>query len=120
MSKQPQYGKYIGGSTKLRNYKTTEELVVRSFLKCLLSTPPLYNLTREELNTYPIIIEFLKGYNQSIAVSDNSLALIAYKVRHSKFKWRPVQKTEENEMFISYVLNKFPNFDVEGFYGQTV
>ena len=118
LCKQPQYGKYIGGSKKLREYRGKEELVVRNFLKCLLSTPPLYNLTRNELNTYPLIIDYLKMYNPSLKVSENSLALISYKVRHNKLKWRPLQPTAESEKFINFLLVKFKDLDVEGFYGQ--
>lgn len=118
--KQPQFGKYIGGSKKLRSYRGQEDLVIRNFLKCLLSTPPLFNLTRDELTTYQNIIDYLKLYNATVTTTPNTLAHIAYKVRHSRLKWRPVQKTVESERFLNFVLVKFRDFDVEGFYGQTL
>jgi hypothetical protein len=117
LCKQPQYGKYIGGGTKYRGYKSKDELAVRNFLKCLLSVPPLFNLTREELNSYPLIMDYIKVYNPSIILSENSLAVMTYQLKRAKVKLLPVEKTANSEKFIAYVLDKFPSFDVEGFYG---
>lgn len=117
LTKQPQYGKYIGGAKKLRSYKSKEELVIRNFLKCLLTQPPLFNLTRVELNTYPLVLEYIKTYDPRIKLTTNSLALITTHIKTSKVKWMPVEKTVESDKFVEYVLQKFEKFDVDGFYG---
>ena len=117
LCKQPLYGKYIGVNKSLSRYKNTDEIVVRNFLKCLLSNPPLFNLHRAELQSYQSVVEYIKSYKSSITISSTSLAKIQAKIRNSSYQWLPIKKGKESEQFVLYVQQKFKSFDVVGFYG---
>jgi hypothetical protein len=38
--------------------------------------------------------------------------------RLKNLKWLPVEKTAYTDSFVCYLLIKFPDFDIEGFYGK--
>jgi len=118
MSKKILYTKYTGSSKTVTKYNSEEEIVVRSFLKGLLSTPPSFNLNREELNSYSLIVDYIKDYNPSIKISTVSLAKIKERVNTRKLKWLPVQKSRKSEEFVKYVQQKFSNFDLNEFYSN--
>lgn len=106
------YGKYTSISTKSLNYTDAEEIVVRNFLKGLLSTPPLFNLNRDQLVSYRLIQDFIELYNPKLKISENSLALY----KHRKVSLVKVEKSVVTEEFVKYVLQTFKDFDVESFY----
>jgi hypothetical protein len=85
MSKAMLYSKYSGGPS-VSGYKSNEEIAVRNFLKGLLSTPPMFRLHRNELVSYPLILEFLQGYNSKLKYSENRLARIKSRQKENKMK----------------------------------
>ena len=114
------YGKYSNlgvGKLKYAGNKSNEEIIVRNFLKGFLSTPPLFNLSREGFYGYESLIEFIKCYNPSIKLTPDILSHI--KKRSEEMKWVPVQKTKESDNFIQYVKERFKDFDVESFIKKT-
>lgn len=117
ISKNKLFGKYTSGGTNERKYSRVEDVAVRNFLKGLLSTPPLFNLNRDNFYGYPSIVEYIKTYDSSIKLTCPALAVIQYRVNVDKLKWLPMERTPESDKFIQYVQLKFKAFDVEGFYG---
>jgi hypothetical protein len=114
------YGKYsnIGvGKLKYKGNKSNEEIIVRNFLKGLLTTPPLFNLSPDSFYGYGNIIEFIKEFDPSIKITPNMLAHL--KQRRDEIKLIPVQKTSQSEAFVKYVKRKFKNFDAETFYRKS-
>ena len=116
LSKSIPYAKYTSAGKSLSKYKNQDEIAVRNFLKGLLSTPPMFNLNREEFYGYQSIIDFVKNYSSTINITDESLAKIKQRVSKKNFKWVTVEKTKESEAFVKYVQSKFNTFDVEAFY----
>jgi hypothetical protein len=83
MSKNKLYAKYtseVRSKVKISKNKE-EELLVRSFLKGLLSTPPRYNLNRLELLTYSEIVAYIQRYNPSIKITENTLAILKTRLK---------------------------------------
>jgi len=80
------YGKYISGGTNERKYKSLEEVVVRNFLKGLLSKPPMFNLYRDCFYSYANIIEYIKGYNPSIKLTGPGLAVLQQRINADRIK----------------------------------
>jgi len=114
MSKTRLYTKYSSGP-RVSSYKSNEEIAVRNFLKGLFSTPPMYNLHRKELVSYPLVLEFLQGYNSKLKYSESRLAIIKHRLNNTRRV--PLQKTKESEEFVKYIHTKFKDFDEEAFYG---
>ena len=120
MYKTKLYGKYsnIGvGKLKYKGNKSNEEIIVRNFLKGLLTTPPLFNLNIDSFYRYGGIIEFINDFDPSFNITPKMLAHL--KQRRDEIKLIPVQKTSQSEAFIKYVQRKFKNFDAESFYRKT-
>lgn len=116
LSKNKQYGKYTGVAKIVSKYNNRDEIAVRNFLKGLLSTPPKFNLNREEFKTYQSIVDFIKEYNPKIIVTRDSLGSLNNRVKN--LKCLPVNRSETSEAFISYVKEKFKDFDEESFFRQ--
>ena len=108
------YGKYTSEGKGISSYRNSEEIVIRNFLKALLSTPPLFNLSREDFYSYSSIIEYIKTYNPKIDLNQDKLAYI--KKRGEGVKWTPIKQNPQSDAFICYIRNKFKDFDVESFY----
>jgi hypothetical protein len=117
LSKNKLYGKFTSPGKSMRVYKNNEEIVIRNFLKGLLSTPPLFNLNRSGFLTYEEILDFINHYNPSIKVTVGMLSNLKWRVSMGSLKWTPIQKTKHSEGFIKYVQWRFKQFDVESFYG---
>lgn len=117
ISKTKAFGRYNSVGKSKNKYKNTEEVAVRHFLKGLLSTPPLYNITCSDLYGYQSIVDYVKGYNPSIPVSKSGLAMLKLRIKAGTEKRVPLQKTKGSESFIKYVQQKFQSFDVASFYG---
>lgn len=116
LSKRKLYGKYISSGKALNSYGSKVEIAVRNFLKGLLSTPPKFNLNRNDFFTYCSIVEFIKSFNSEIKITESELALMQHRVK--KVRWIPMEKTKDNEKFVCYIQRKFPDFDVESYYGE--
>ena len=108
--KLKQYSRFtkVGGC----RYKNIEDVAVLNFIKGLVQEPPMFNLDRSELPLYKDIVNFLKSFNPSMKVTENSIASL--KKRNIKLKSIP--KSQHSEEFIIYVQQKFKNFDVELFF----
>lgn len=120
MSKNKLYAKFTNDVKNKKNISCKnkeKEGLIRSFVKGLLSTPPKYNLNRIELTNYTEIIEFLRLYDPSIKLSENTLAVIKSRVNNQKIQWTPVKETEKSREFVSFVQRKFKEFNVSEFYG---
>ena len=118
MSKTKLFTRFSSVKT-VNKYKDDEDMVVRKFLKGLLSTPPLFNLHREELMSYQLIQEYLERYNPKIKYTVGMLAIIKYRVSKG-VKWLPVQRTKASEVFVQYLKQNFTSFDEEEFYSKRV
>lgn len=116
ISKRQLYGKYISSGKVLKSYGSKDEIAIRNFLKGLLSTPPKFNLNRNDFYTYGSIVEFIKRFNSEIELKENELALMQYRLK--KVRWVPMEKTKDTEKFVSYIQSKFYDFDVEAYYGE--
>ena len=117
MSKTKLYTKFSSVKS-LNSYKDEDELAIRKFLKGLLSTPPCFNLSRDDLLSYPLIIEYIQNYNPKLKYSPATLAKIKKSVNSLGVKWLPIAKSKESEKFVEYVLLKFPDFDVDEYYNK--
>lgn len=113
LSKNKQYGKYTSIKT-VTNYKSQEEVVIRNFLKCLLSSPPLFNLYYDFAN-YQEILEYIHSYNPQLKLTSDDIAILKYRTK--TVQWLHIERTKTGDDFIEYVKIKYPNFDVGGFYG---
>ena len=82
--KNKQYGKYINSGKGLRKYRGKDEIAVRNFLKALLSTPPLFNLSRDGFYSIESIIEFIHCFNPSIKLTKSGLGVLQQRVKSYK------------------------------------
>jgi hypothetical protein len=83
LSKNKQYAKYLSGVKSKENISSSnkeEEVIVRTFIKGLLSTPPKYNLNRFELKSYRDIVEYIHQYNPLIKLSESALAMVQRRI----------------------------------------
>ena len=66
---------------------------MRNFVKGLVSSPPKFNLPRQEFNTNIEILEFVKAYNPEIQLSVERVSLYKNRViKLVRFKRRNKQK----------------------------
>ena len=105
--KVKQYSRFSGTVGKTLRYKKMEDLAVQNFVKGLLSNPPMFNLHRVGLESYKAIVSYIKNYNSSIKITEDSIASL----KNRSIKWKSVPKTKETEAFVKYLLNKFKIFD---------
>jgi hypothetical protein len=82
--KRKEYGKYISLGKGFNSYACKDEIAVRNFLKGLLSTPPKYNLNRSDFISYASIVEFVKGFDSGIKVTESGLALMQFRLNKLK------------------------------------
>ena len=115
MSKNKQYSKYSNSGKSVNKYVNSSEIAVRNFLKGLLSTPPMFNLSRGDFYTYGSIVEYIKDFDPKIKINEVSVSLIQQRVK--LYKWLPLKKNKESEVFVKYIQQKFKDFDVEAYYG---
>ena len=111
LTKVKQYTRYSGKGNVVR-YNKLEDLAINNFVKGLQTNPPLFNLNRVVLKKNKDIIEFLKGYNPEIKLTENSIAVLKYR----NIKWRSVPRIQQTEAFVKYVLTSFKDFDVDSFF----
>ena len=116
MYKNKLYGKHTSVLQSVKKYKNKEEMVIRNFLKGLLSTPPKFNLNRRVLLGYKDIVEYMLSYNPSLKITVSSLAYLKHSNKEGSLL--PVKKTNQSESFVKFVKLKFKDFDVEEFYGE--
>jgi len=114
LAKNKLFGKFTSAGRRKRKYKNAKEVVVRNFIKGLVSTPPLFNLKRSELFTNKCIIDYINAYDPTIKISENSISQLKRYV--SSVKWVPLQKTKESVEFINYVKITFKDFDEDSYY----
>jgi hypothetical protein len=84
MCKNKPYGKYSNRAKGVSVYRGVEEIAVRNFLKALLTTPPLFNLSRDEFYSFEDIILFVSGYKGSVKLTGSGLAMIQQRVQSYK------------------------------------
>lgn len=112
--KRPYFKKYQKRlSTKVfkNQYKNVLEIMVRNFIRCLLTNS--MNLINE-FKDYNEIIEYINSYDKSIKLTPNIIAQL--KRRPSKPKKLYYDDVVNN--FIDYVLIKFPDFDKDKFFNE--
>lgn len=107
--KQSLYNKNtsISSGNKYKNYT---DLAVRNFIKGLLSNPQKYNLSAE-VSSYSEIIDFVKGFDDKIKVSKDSIS----KLKNRKMIFKTVPRTKETLEFVKYVKEKYKTFDEKDF-----
>ena len=93
-------------------YTKHVDVAILNFIKGLLTDPPMYNLTRDGLETYPKISEYITQFNPSLKIKTGNIA----RLKLSLLTFKTVPKTKQSIEFINYVKIKFPNFDEETFY----
>jgi hypothetical protein len=83
LSKNKLYAKYLGVKRKenISSSNKEEEVIVRTFIKGLLSTPPKYNLNRFKVKTYREIIDYIHQYNPSIKLNESALAMVQRRIK---------------------------------------
>jgi len=81
MSKNKQYSKYSNSGKSVNKYVNSSEIAVRNFLKGLLSTPPMFNLSRGDFYTYGSIVEYIKDFDPKIKINEVSVSLIQQRVK---------------------------------------
>jgi len=121
LSKNKQYAKYLRGVKSKENISSSnkeEEVIVRTFIKGLLSTPPKYNLNRFELKSYRAIVEYIHQYNPLIKLSESALAMVQRRINVKDIQWLPVKKSFKSKEFVQFVQQQFKDFDVAEFYGS--
>lgn len=94
--KKRMYSKFISNSMLHNKYKDKHEIVIRNFVKGLVSTPPLFNLPPSAFTNNQKVIEFLKGYKQDVQINPERVSM--YKGRTVSLG--KIQKTRESEEFI--------------------
>lgn len=95
----------------MNKYEDRTDVVVRNFLKGLVSVPPLYNLNNV-FKTDTEVVEYLKSYKPSIKLTRERVS----KYRSRSVSLGKIQKTKESEDFVKYVKQRFPAFDTSDFY----
>lgn len=123
LSKNKLYAKYTSeGKSKISisSRNKEEEVIVRTFIKGLLSTPPRYKLNRLELISYTDIIDYIQKYNPLIKITENSLAVLKLRINTKGIQWMPVKKSMKSQEFVLFVQQQFKEFDVDEFYGLKV
>lgn len=86
------------------------ELAVRNIVKGMLSNPPKYNLCRDGMS-YVDIITFINGYKKTKMTVDS-----ISKLKNRKQVLKVVPRTPETLEFVSYVKEKYPEFDEISFF----
>jgi len=70
-------------------------------------------LNSVDFYSYITIVDYIKQYNPKIKLKEKDLSLIHNKVNECNLRRLPVQKSKVTEDFITYVKDKFPDFDVD-------
>jgi hypothetical protein len=110
--KLKQYSRFSNAVCSSTRYKKSEDLAVINFIPALVSEPPLFNLHRVGLEKNKDIVEFIKQFNPSTKVNENSIALL----KNRSIKWRSVPRTKHSEDFVKYLLHRFKEFDESSFF----
>ena len=95
-------------------YKNYVDLAVRNFIKGLLSDPQKYNLN-SEVTSYSEIIEFVKGFDDKIKISKDSIS----KLKNRKMIFKTVPRRKETLNFIDYVKTKYKDFNESEFFKKS-
>jgi len=85
-------------------YKNKQDLMVRNFIRALLNN--MFNLNSDYFKNYAEIIEYLKEFDKSISISENSISQLKRRGFFTK-----VPRNAESELFVDYIKIKFPNFE---------
>ena len=115
ISKQPklkQYSKFSNLNCDSTKYKKQEDVVVKNFLKGLLSSPPLFNLNRQGLESYESIVRYIKDFDPLFKLTEYNLAVL----RQRCITIKSVPRTKGCEVFIEFIKLRFPRFDEELFF----
>jgi hypothetical protein len=70
-------------------------------------------LNSVDFYSYITTVDYIKQYNPKIKLKEKDLSLIHNKVNECNLRRLPVQKSKVTEDFITYVKDKFPDFDVD-------
>lgn len=114
ISKTSVYNKYSSTATGLKKYKRTNEICIRSFLKALFT--PALGVSYVDFEKYAGVIDFIKGFDDSISVNAIVLATIKSRIRHYSFTKNQVPRNTYSENFVDYVKTKYPDFVEKDFF----
>lgn len=107
------YQKNSTSSNSYNNtYKDMTDIMVRNFVRCLLSNE--MNLDKNYFKNYAEIVDFIKKYDNNIRISTNIIAQLKRRIPRPK----KLIKNQSSIKFIDYILETFPNFDVDKFLGD--
>lgn len=112
MYKTKIFGKYLNSNSGCKKYKTTEEIVIRKFIKALYAKPPMLNLNPDEFFNTNDLIGFIKEYNPAIKISKASIS----RYKNMKVNVLKIQKSKDSEAFLQYIKTRFTDFDSSSFY----
>ena len=112
LPKVKQYQKYSNTGIVANKYSQNEDLVIKNFVKALLSTPPMFKLHRVGLENYKDIVAFIKGFKPNLKIDVNSIAVL----KNRSLKRKSVPRTIHCEAFLQYLLLKFKDFEVDSFF----
>ena len=112
LPKVKQYQKYSNTGIVANKYNQNEDLVIKNFVKALLTTPPMFKLHRVGLENYKDIVAFIKGFKPNLKIDVNAIAVL----KNRSLKRKSVPRTIHCEAFIQYLLVKFKDFEVDSFF----
>jgi hypothetical protein len=110
ISKMPKtvvYSKNINSVSS--KYKSKGEMIVRNFIKALLSDE--LNLNKDSFNNYKEIVDYIKEFNNVYSISENYISQLKRRGNYVR-----IPRTDEGELFVEYVRNRFPDFDSDGLF----
>lgn len=111
LNKLKQYSRF-SSPLGANRYKKHEDLAITNFLKALISEPPLFNLHREGLNDYKAIIEYIQGFDSTIKLTIHRIAYL----KRTRVSWKSVPRLPNCVAFITYIKQKFKDFDEDSFF----
>ena len=111
LNKTHLYNNFSSASSK-KSYKKHADVAVLNFIKGLLAEPPLFNLHREELNSYQKIVDYIKLFKKDNGLKVGNIA----RLKHSTLNVKTVPRNKHSIEFVEYVKLTFNNFDEHSFY----
>lgn len=100
----------------INSYTEHLETSVRGFISASVSDVRRFGVPVDQFKSYKEIIEFVYGYEPARSINITP-SMISH-LKHRKTIPRSVPRTRENELFIEYVSNRIPTFEIENFFRE--